>query len=131
MQIFILDKITRNAQMLGIKAERVGDTVVVDNGSNDLVITAVPRDIQKPMGGVDPTVSPFLGIGVAAPFVIKVKSAISTDDSIADVIDSAVAAKVLKMLGGFANDVVLENSDASFTLEMRGHPDLIGVGQGY
>jgi len=128
-QLAILDKIARNCTMLGLTASRVADTVVVENGSNDLTISLVAADIMKPMGGIDPMVSPFLGIGVANPSKIKMKSAVSTADTIADVIDGAVAAKVLKMLGGFVNDIVLENSDAAFTLEMRGHAEMIGVGQ--
>src|SRR5688500_17344977 len=130
MQTAILANIARNAKQLGLTVNsETSSAVVIDNGSNDLAISLVEASILSPMGGVDPTTSPFLGIGVANPSTIKLKSAISTADTIADVIDSAVAAKVLKMLGGFANDVLLENSDAAYSLEMRGHGDLIGVGQ--
>lgn len=129
-QTSILAKIARNCRQLGLTVNSETSTaVVVENGSNDLTISLVDADILKPMGGVDSAVSPFLGIGIAAPSKIKLKSAITTADSIADIVDSVVAAKVLKMLGAFANDLVLENSDAAFTTELRGHPDLIGVGQ--
>jgi hypothetical protein len=129
VQLAILDKIARNCTMLGLTATRSGDTVIVENGSNDLTISLVEASIMKPMGGIDPMVSPFLGIGIGNPCTIKVKSAISTADSIVDVVDSAVAVKLIKLLGGFTNDIRLENSDAAYTLEMRGHAEMIGVGQ--
>lgn len=138
MQMAILDKIERNCKQFGLTASRAGDTVVVENGANDLTISLVAADIMKPMGGVDPTVSPFLGAGVANPCTIKLKSVTATPESagppptspnIGDILDSSVAATVLKILGGFANDLLLENGDASYTLKMRGHGDLIGVGQ--
>lgn len=131
MQIFILDKIARSCQMLGLEATRGATNVVVANGTNNLTITAEEADIQKPMGGVDPNVSPYLGVGVASPFRLKVKSVEDTNGTIADVIDSTVAANVLKMLGGFANDVILENGDATFTARLRGHHDWVNLGQSY
>lgn len=126
----IMAKIERNARMLGLTVNsNTGSAVVIENGSNDLTISYVAPTITAPMGGVDPAVSPFLGVGVVQPGVLKVKSAITTNDSILDVIDSDVAAKVLHMLGGFANDKLLENSDAAWSLTIRGHGDLLGVGQ--
>jgi hypothetical protein len=123
-------KIARNATQLGLTVNsNSGQAVVIENGSNDLTVSYVAPSIQAPMGGVDPSVSPFLGVGTVNPGQLKLKSSISTADTIADVIDSAVAAKVLHMLGGFANDVVLENSDAAFAMTIRGHADLLGMGQ--
>ena len=130
MQEALLDKIARNCRQLGLTVNsHSGTAVVVENGSNDLTVSLVDASILAPMGGVSGAVSPFLGIGVAAPATIKVKSASTAADTIADVLDSAVAAKLLKMLGGFANDVLLENSDATFSLTLRGHPDFVGLGQ--
>lgn len=127
-KVQILDKIKRNLDVLGVTATRGATSIVVENGSNDLTITCEDADIQKPMGGVDGTSSPFIGIGVANPCTIKVKSAISTADTVADVLDSDVAAKVLHLVAGHANDILLENSDASFALRMRGQVDLLGLG---
>jgi hypothetical protein len=81
------------------------------------------------MGGVDSSASPFLGIGTTNPGKLKLKSSSTAADTIADVLDSVVAAKVLHMLGGFSNNVLLENSDATFTAELRGDVDNLGMGQ--
>jgi hypothetical protein len=126
----IMAKIARNAAQLGLTVNsNSGQAVVIENGSNDLTVSYVAASIMAPMGGVDSSVSPFLGIGVVAPGALKVKSAISTAGTIADVMDSLVAAKLLKMLGGFANDVVLENAAATFSATLRGDADVIGVGE--
>ena len=127
-KIQVLDKLYRNLKQLGLTVSYGDESVVVENGSNDLTISYVDKEIQKPMGGIDGQVTPFLGIGVAAPGQLKMKSAISTADDMSDVLDGAVAAQVFAMLCGFANDMVLENSDASFSAEIRGHADLLGMG---
>jgi len=126
----LMNKIARNAAQLGLTVNsNSGTAVVIENGSNDLTISYVDASILAPMGGVDGSASPFLGIGTANPGKLKLKSAISTDDSVADVLDSTVAAKVLHMLGGFSNNVLLENSDASYSAELRGDVDNLGMGQ--
>lgn len=126
----IMNKIARNATQLGLTVtSNTGSTVVISNGSNALTLSYVAASIQAPMGGVDGTVSPYLGIGVANPGALKMTSAINTNSNYTDVIDGLVAMKMLKMLGGFANDLVLSNSDASFTATLRGDVDLIGMGQ--
>lgn len=126
----LMNKIARNAAQLGLTVNsNTGAAVVIENGSNDLTVSYVAASIDAPMGGVDGSVTPFLGLGVGNPGKLKLKSAISTADTIADVVDSVVAAKVLHMLGGFANNLVLENSDAAFTTELRGDVDNLGMGQ--
>lgn len=127
----ILQKLARNAKMLGLTVNSQSQVaVVIENGSNDLTISYVDASFSPAVvGGVDSSVSPFLGIGVGNPGKIKIKSASTAADSIADVIDSAVAAQVLAMCAAMANDIVLENSDATFSANLRGHSDLIGLGQ--
>lgn len=126
----IMAKIARNATQLGLTVNsNTGSAVVIENGSNDLTVSYVAPTITSPMGGIDPSVSPFLGVGVVNPGVLKVTSAIHTAGTIADVLDSAVAAKVLHMLGGFSNDKLLSNDDGSFTLSLRGDVDNLGLGQ--
>lgn len=125
----ILAKISREAKLMGLTVNsESASSVVIENGSNDLTVSYVAASIQSPMGGVDPSVSPFLGVGVAAPGAIKMKSAINTAGDITDVTDSLVSAKLLAICAGFANDIVLENSDASFSGRIRGHGDLVGMG---
>lgn len=131
-----LDKIKRNLDILGITATRNASSVTVENGSNDLVISYVDADIQKPMGGVDDTVNPFLGIGVANPGKIKIEGAgvnTASAATVGELIDSQVAAQVLAMVVGSANDVILANANAGsgsdLEEEIRGHSDLLGMGQ--
>ncbi len=126
----IMAKIERNARLLGLTiVSSSGTSVVIDNGSNDFTISYVQPTITAPMGGVDPANSPYLGVGVVAPGQIKMKSSSTAADTIADVMDSLVAAKVLHMLGHMANDIVLENSDATYTATLRGSVDGLGLGQ--
>lgn len=125
----ILAKISRNASQLGLTVNSESSTaVVIENGANDLTVSYEAASILSPMGGVDPAVSPFLGIGIGNPGKIKIKSASTAADAISDVMDSLVAAKLLAICSGFANDIVLENSDATFRAEIRGHADLVGMG---
>lgn len=126
----IMAKIERNARLLGLTiVSSSGSSVVIDNGSNDLTVSYVAATILSPMGGVDGATSPFLGLGVVAPGQLKMKSASTAADTIADVMDSLVAAKVLTILSQFANDIVLENSDATYTATLRGSVDALGLGQ--
>lgn len=126
----ILAKIARDAAQLGLTVNsQTATAVVIENGSNDLTVSYVAASITSPMGGVDPAVSPYLGIGIGNPGKIKIKSAINTAGTIADVLDTLIVAKLLALCAGFANNIVLENSDASFSGEIRGHADLIGLGQ--
>ena len=126
----LMAKIARNATQLGLTVNsQTGSAVVIENASNDLTVSYVAASIDLPMGGVDGSASPFLGMGVVSPGKLKLKSSSTAADTIADVLDSVVAAKVLHMLGGFSNDVVLENSDATFTATLRGDVDNLGMGQ--
>lgn len=127
----ILHKLARNAKMLGLTVNSESQTaVVIENGSNDLTIGYVDAVFSPAVvGGVDSSVSPYLGIGVGNPGKVRIKSASTASDTIADVIDSVVAAKVLAMCAALANDILLENSDATFSATIRGHSDIIGLGQ--
>jgi hypothetical protein len=127
----ILQKLARNAKMLGLTVNSESQSaVVIENASNDLTISYVAASYSPSVvGGVDGNVSPFLGIGVGNPGKVMIKSASSANDNMTDILDSAVAAKVLAMCAALANDIRLENSDASFSAEIRGHSDLLGLGQ--
>jgi hypothetical protein len=127
----ILQKLARNAKQLGLTVNSESQTaVVIENGSNDLTISYVDASFSPAMvGGVDGSVSPFLGIGVGNPGRIRIKSASTANDNMTDILDSAVAAQVLAMCASMANDIILENSDATFSAVLRGHSDLIGLGQ--
>lgn len=131
-----LDKIKRNLDILGISATRGAASVTVENGSNDLVITYVDADIQSPMGGVDDSANPFLGIGTANPGKLQITGAgVNTANpaTVGELIDTQIAAQVLALVVGSSNDVVLSNANAGagadLEAEIRGHADLLGMGQ--
>jgi hypothetical protein len=126
----IMAKIARNCVQLGLTVNsQTGSTVVVKNASNDLTVSYVAAAIDLPMGGVSPASSPFLGVGIVNPGQLKLKSSSTAADAITDVLDSVVAAKLLTVLVSVGNDILLENSDATFSAVLRGHPDLLGMGQ--
>lgn len=127
----ILAKIARDAAMLGLTVNsQTATAVVIENGSNDLTVSYVAGSTSPAMmGGVDSSSAPFLGIGHGGPGKIKITSAIHTAGTIADVLDSITAAKLLAKCAGFANNILLSNDDASWTGEIRGHADLIGMGE--
>lgn len=127
----VLAKIARDAAQLGLTVNsQSASAVVIENGSNDLTVSYVDASFSPSMqGGVDGASSPYLGIGVGNPGKIKIKSASTANDNITDVLDSLVAAKLLALCAGFANNILLENVDATFSGEIRGHADLVGMGQ--
>ena len=120
----VLDKISRNLDQLEISNSRSGDDVV----AGGLTVSYVDADIQKPLGGVDGDVNPFLGIGVGNPGVIKVKGA-AGENSIAAILDSAENLQIMSVIFGHANDVVMEEGDTTDELaRIRGQVDLLGMG---
>ena len=126
----ILDKIVRNLHQRGQPlAVRVGDTVQVPKlDASVLLVTYVPKAIQSPMGGVDPTVSPYLGIGTAAPGSLKLKGA-AGQNTMGAIVSDAVAAELMVELAGYANTLVVEAGDTTTQLaRVRGLETVLGVG---
>lgn len=134
----IMNKVARNAQVMGLTvASQTASTVVIQDSSATLTVGYALAAIQYPMGGVDPTVSPYLGIGIANPGQLTLTSS-NSGGTVADVIDSAVAAQVLAMLAWFDNDIILADATTPITTtngyaqgiaRIRGDSDLIGMGQ--
>jgi len=123
----MLDKIKRNLDILKIAATRNANDVTLNNSSR--VISYVDADIQAPMGGIDGTINPFLGIGQGNPGKLKFKGA-GGENTIAAIVDDAETLRVLGVLGNFANDKVIEAGDTTAELAaIEGHTDLIGMGQ--
>jgi hypothetical protein len=121
----VLDKIKRNLDAVGVPATRNSTTVTAAG----LTISYVDAAIQAPMGGVDGGSSPFLGIGVANPGVLKVKGA-AGENSIAAIFVNSSDLAVLACCTRFANDVVVEAGDTTTELaRLAGHPDLKAMGQ--
>lgn len=126
----ILHKLARNAAMLGLTVNSESQTaVVIENGSNDLTISYVAASFSPSVvGGIDDTVNPYLGIGVGNPGQIAITGP-GTAGTVAGVIDSAVAAQVFAMCASLANDIVIADSTHASITVVRGHSDLIGLGQ--
>lgn len=123
----ILDKIKRNLDILGIPATRNANDVTLDNSNR--IISYEDADIAKPMGGIDPATSPFLGIGVANPGKLKLKGD-NGENSVAAIMDDEETLRAWAVMGNFANDKILEAGDSATELaKVEGHTDLLGMGQ--
>lgn len=120
----VLDKIKRNLDAVGVSATR-GNTTVTAAG---LTISYVDASLQAPLGGVDGSSSPFLGIGIANPGVIKIKGA-TGENTIAGMFVNASDLAVLACCVRFANDVQIEGGDGTDLGRLAGHPDLKAMGQ--
>ena len=121
----ILDKLYRNLSQLGVAGLSRGATSVTAAG---LTITYVAASIQAPMGGIDGTVSPYLGIGVANPGTIQIKGA-AGQNTIAAIFTSQDALNIVANACSFANDVAVQAGDTTTQLAyLAGHADLRSMG---
>ena len=154
----ISNKLARNAQILGIVVSSQGYdsfgnayvSFTADSGT--LSVYYLTAEIQVPMGGVNPMVSPYLGIGIANPGQLMLVSSVDSAGSMADIINGPISAQILQMCSGMDNDLVLANSavlsgrsssDSSinglppsvggagdaYWVRLRGDSDLLGMGQ--
>ncbi len=121
----ILDKIKRNLDMLGVSAVRGSTTVTAGN----CIISYVDASIQAPMGGIDQTVSPFLGMGVAAPGKLQIRGT-GTKDTVPTIFTNEENLKVLRVVCGHANNVLVVDGTTGATVlaELPGSADLLGLG---
>lgn len=125
----ILFKLARNAKMLGLTVNSQTQTeFVVENGSNDLTVTYAKAELSPAVvGGVDPNVSPWLGIGTATPGRLVIRGAGAAN--MAALLDTAVAAQVLAMVAALANDIELRDQSDAVLAVLRGHPERPTLGQ--
>jgi len=124
-KVQILDKLQRNLLARGLSPVRGSTTVTVEG----MAISCVDASIQAPMGGVDGTSSPFLGMGIVAPGMIKIVPT-STEASIAEIFVTANDLIVLREVCGFANDVIIYDHDlANVLATIPGSADLHMMGQ--
>lgn len=117
----ILDKIQRNCEQRGIAVSRISAEELDAGG---LKIVYEKADILQPMGGVDDSSSPFLGIGVANPGIIVMEAA--------DLTLTSDELRVIRIASGHANDISIrtDKDDAGTELaRLEGHVDLLGMGQ--
>jgi hypothetical protein len=122
----ILDKVSRNLDQLGISNSRAANGVNVI--ADSLVISYEDADIQAPVGGVSPDVSPYLGLGIGNPGQIKIKGD-AGENTLADIWTSEARMRILRVCSGHANDIIVEAGDTTAELaRMPGHQDLLGMG---
>ncbi len=110
-EVQILDKIQRNCEQAGIAVARTSATSLTAAG---MVITYSAAVIDAPMGGVDDSINPFLGIGVANPGKLNLSAIPATLDEF----------RVLRIMSGHANTIVVAGLG-----ELEGHVDLLGMGE--
>lgn len=126
----VLDKLARNLEIQGESVSRGSSgEVIVEDGSADITISYVNADISPSMlGGVDGTVSPFLGIGQGNPGKLTIRVASAT--TLALTFTSAKAVKSLAVCASMANSIqVLHDGSGAVLVEVRGSSDMIGMGQ--
>lgn len=126
----ILDKLARDLEQLGMSVSRgSAGEVVVENGSADVTLSYADASFSPSMmGGVDGSASPYLGIGTGNPgsILLYVQSA----TTLALTFTTPLAVKCLAQAAGFANDIqIMQGDGTSLLLRIRGHADMIGMGE--
>ena len=123
----ILQKLARNLDQLDIAESQGLNTVTA--GADSLVVSYVNASLQSPMAGIDDTVSPYLGIGIAAPGKLKIKGA-AGQNTVAAIMHNAENLQILKLVGDFGNNVQLEAGDTTTLLaEIKSYVDGVMYGQ--
>jgi hypothetical protein len=119
----IMDKIVRNMKARGLDATRTSTGLLSDG----LIVSYSDKSGNAPQIGVDSSISPFLGIGVAAPGSIQIED---TTKVAAASIDTAVRMALLSVISGLANDIVILGTDgAANSIRIAGHSDVLGLGE--
>lgn len=127
-KVQILDKIERNMKQRGYGSS-VTRTSAESLDVAGLTVSYVEKDVSSPMGGVDDTQSPFLGVGTAAPGALKIKGD-AGENTLAAVLGDAVDAVLLAECAGKANDIIVEAGDTTAELvRIAGHADVLGLGE--
>ena len=125
----ILDKIVRNMKQRGYEAERLDTSLeLTKTGGDKLTVSYEDAGIQSPMGGIDDSASPFLGIGIANPGALKIKGA-AGETALADIFDTVEALSLMHEVAGYANDIIVEDGDSTAELaRVAGHEHLRSMG---
>lgn len=127
----ILDKIQRNLEQIGITVARDGAKLEAGN----IKVQYQAAVIESPMGGIDDSASPFLGIGIANPGQIIVSGLLDADTAIADVLVDADDLRILRVVSGHGNTILVKagrTDDSILAADLavlEGHVDMLGMGQ--
>jgi hypothetical protein len=129
--MFLFKKLARNFDMMGIAYTTDVNTYIT---VGSLKISYAPANIQQPMGGVDGTNSPFLGVGIQSPGFVSVYDATPGHDTVAEVITSETDLKVLSQVILLGNSVLLSGRNAGNTADvllarLQSNIDVLGAGQ--
>ena len=120
----ILNKIARNLGQRGIAYVQSSTSVTAGN----LIVSYSPAAIQSPMGGIDDSVTPFLGIGIANPGQLLLKGGAGLN-TIAAIFTSSVELTVMAEAAGFANDIIIQAGDTTAQLAyVLGTADWLSMG---
>ena len=123
----VLSKIKRNLDMMNIPCTQSAASVTLTASS--VVIGYQQLDLKEPLGGVNPAVSPFLGIAQANPGQITLKGA-AGQNTLAAILVSADVVRAFGMLCGFANDKLVIAGDTTAELAyVEGMSTLYNMGQ--
>ena len=137
----MMQKIARDATVLGLVVTAQGyvggiANVQIQDGGNTLWVSYLTATFTPAgIGGVDPSISPYLGIGTSTPGQLTLQNSAGT--TVSSVLDSQIAAQVLAILAGRANDIVIANNSnlgapvvATDQLAyLRGSADTVTLGQ--
>jgi len=120
-----MEKINRNINILNIPTTFDGLSITVDS----VVVSYVDAQIQLPMGGIDSSVSPYLGIGISAPGYLKIKGA-AGQNTFAAIFISALRMQIFKIVGDIGNDIIVEAGDTTTELgRIKANVDFVSLGQ--
>lgn len=140
----IINKIVRNMEQRGyynpgnstltnhaspVQIVEVGATAKLTQANGHVItVSYVVKNTQSPMGGVDGTISPFLGIGIAAPGTLQMQGA-SGDTTVAAIMTDSAALELWYELAGYDNSLVLMSGDGTTVLAtVRGSESVLGLG---
>lgn len=133
----ILDKIKRNMVQLGIVVDADAQSATTSKRylqAGNITIHYTDAVIESPMGGIDDSTSPFLGIGVANPGKIVIAGLLDADSAIIDILVTAEDVQIMRICSGHANDIEVREGktdldvDGAVLAEVLGSSDLAGMG---
>lgn len=128
---FLFKKLARNFDMMGISYTTDVNTYVKVGA---LTITYTSANVQMPMGGVDGSASPFLGVGIQAPGFLSVYDATVGHDTIAEVFTTETDLKVLAQVILLGNSILISGRNGTDTADValariQSNIDVLGAGQ--
>jgi hypothetical protein len=124
-ELALLKKIKTNLVGLGLSVTDNGTSLV----SSGIIISLVDPVVPAPLSGIDPSVSPYVGIKACAAHSIKLKGA-AGENTLDAIFANIGDVKTLATCARFANSLVLEAGDSTTELGfILGDIDNLMMGQ--